>query len=51
MTPFSRVRESIRQRLLEQARGRRFDDWLAGVRREFAPKTAYAKGFGPTDGG
>lgn len=51
MTPFSRVREPIRQRLLEQARARRFDGWLAGVRREFAAKTAYAKGFGPTDGG
>jgi parvulin-like peptidyl-prolyl isomerase len=49
-TPFSRVRDSIRHRLLEQERARSFARWLAGVRREFAPKTAYAKGFAPGNG-
>jgi len=49
-TPFASVRESIRRRLLGEKRTRVFDRWLAGVDREFAPRTAYAAGFAPADG-
>lgn len=45
---FAQVRESIRRRLLSQARAERFNRWLAGVRAEFARKTAYAEGFAPS---
>ena len=46
---FAQVRDEIRGRLLSQARTARFDRWLAGVRAEFARKTAYAKGFAPSE--
>ena len=50
-TPFAAVREPIRRRLLGEKRTRTFNRWLDGVRREFAPKTAYSAGFAPEDGG
>lgn len=46
--PFAQVREAIRLRLLSGARTARFDRWLAGVRAEFAGRTAYAEGFAPS---
>jgi hypothetical protein len=50
-TPFATVRESIRSRLLAAKRTRVFNLWLAGVRDEFASRTAYAEGFAPAAGG
>ena len=50
-TPFATVRESIRSRLLAAKRTRVFNLWLAGVRNEFASRTAYAEGFAPAAGG
>ena len=50
-TPFATVREAIRRRLLGEKRTRVFNRWLAGVRSEFAPRTAYAEGFAPAVGG
>jgi hypothetical protein len=47
-TPFATVRESIRRRLLAEKRTLVFNEWLAGVRREFTPRTAYAVGFSPS---
>ncbi len=49
-TPFALVREAIRRKLLAQRRDRTFQRWLASVREEFAPRTAYADGFAPTGG-
>ena len=42
-TPFAAVREAIRRKLLAQGRDRDFPAWLASVREEFAPRTAYAR--------
>jgi hypothetical protein len=50
-TPFATVRESIRRRLLAAKRTRVFNLWLAGLRSEFASRTAYAEGFAPAAGG
>jgi hypothetical protein len=50
-TPFATLRESIRRRLLQAKRTRVFNQWLAGMRSEFASRTAYAEGFEPGDGG
>jgi hypothetical protein len=47
-TPFATVRESIRRQLLAAKRTRVFNEWLAGVRREFTPSTVYAEGFAPS---
>ncbi len=48
-TPFAAVRDAIRHKLLVQDRDRTFRRWLASIRAEFAPKTAYADGFAPAD--
>jgi parvulin-like peptidyl-prolyl isomerase len=50
-TPLAAVRESIRKQLLVQKRKQRYARWLASMRVEFAPKTAYAEGFAPANGG
>ena len=47
---FADVREAIRRKLLERRRGQMFQRWLAEMRAEFAPKTAYAEGFAPAQG-
>jgi len=47
IVPFNQVRETIRRRLLADARAAAFDRWLAGVRGEFARRTVYAEGFAP----
>jgi foldase protein PrsA len=49
MTPFAAVRDGIRRRLVRERRDRVFRHWLAGLRAEFAPETAYAEGFAPED--
>lgn len=46
--PFAQVRDTIRRRLLSQARTARFSQWLAGVHSQFARETAYAEGFAPS---
>ena len=48
-TPFAAVREAIRRTLLGQRREQAFRRWLASVRKDFAPKIAYAEGFAPGD--
>jgi hypothetical protein len=50
-TPFATVRESIRHRLLAKKRTRVFNQWLAGVRVEYAARTAFAEGFALAEGG
>ncbi len=46
-TPFSKVKEAIRQQLLQQKRTDVLDQWLAEVKKEYASKTSYATGFAP----
>jgi foldase protein PrsA len=49
-TPFARVRDGIRRRLLAQRRDQAFHRWLAKVQANFARRTAFADGFAPADG-
>lgn len=46
-TPFASVRDAIRRRLLAQRRAQSFQAWLARVRADLAPRTAFADGFSP----
>ena len=46
-TPFAKVKEAIRQQLLQQKRTDGLNVWLAGVKQEYASKTSYATGLAP----
>ena len=48
-TPFAAVRDGIRKRLLAERRARAFQRWLDETRAKFAARTAFARGFAPTD--
>ena len=46
-TPFTQVKEAIRQKLVLQKRSTALQAWLAGIQKEFASKTKYATGLAP----
>jgi foldase protein PrsA len=48
VTPFARVKQAIRQQLLQQKRSDALKRWLDGVKAEYASKTEYATGLAPT---
>jgi foldase protein PrsA len=48
-TPFARVRDGIRRRLLGLRRDQAFNRWLDGVRAKYARRTAFAEGFAPPE--
>jgi len=47
VTPFTRVKEAIRQQLLQQERSSSLQKWLAAMQAEFAKKVKYATGLAP----
>jgi parvulin-like peptidyl-prolyl isomerase len=47
VTPFSQVKEAIRQQLLQQQRADALQKWLDGVKKEFAAKITYGAGLAP----
>jgi parvulin-like peptidyl-prolyl isomerase len=49
--PFTKVKEVIRQQLVSDQRNNQLNDWYDGVKKEFASKTRYAKGFEPLQTG
>lgn len=49
--PFASVRDGIGRRLLAQRRAETFQAWLAKVKADLEPRTAYAAGFAPDNGG
>jgi foldase protein PrsA len=46
-TPFSQVKASIKQQLLQQKRDQTAQTWLDGVKKQYASKISYATGFAP----
>jgi foldase protein PrsA len=46
-TPFSQVKEAIRQQLLQQKRSAALQTWLEGVQKAYASKVSYATGLAP----
>ncbi len=46
--PFSKVKASIRQQLLQQKRTEAIQAWVAGVKKDYATKVRYAAGLAPT---
>jgi foldase protein PrsA len=46
-TPYSQVKEAIRQQLLQQERSDALKRWLDGVKAEYASKITYAAGLAP----
>jgi parvulin-like peptidyl-prolyl isomerase len=46
-TPFSQVKEAIRQQLLQQKRSESLQKWLDGVKKDYASKVSYATGLAP----
>jgi parvulin-like peptidyl-prolyl isomerase len=46
-TPFAKVRQSIRQQLLQTKKNQKMTDWVARTKKEFATKVDYAAGFAP----
>jgi parvulin-like peptidyl-prolyl isomerase len=49
--PFATVKEVIRQQLVSDQRNDKLNAWYEGVKKEFASKTTYAKGFEPLQTG
>jgi foldase protein PrsA len=49
--PFAQVKEVIRQQLVSDQRNDNLNDWYDGVKKEFASRTTYAKGFEPLQTG
>ncbi|HZO61607.1 MAG TPA: peptidylprolyl isomerase [Gaiellaceae bacterium] len=46
-TPFSQVKESIKQQLLQQKRNGALQTWLAALKKEYENKVSYASGLAP----
>ena len=46
-TPFAQVKESIRQQLLQQKRNDALQQWIDGLKKEYASKISYANGLAP----
>jgi foldase protein PrsA len=48
-TPFSQVKESIRQQLLQEKRNAELQKWLDALKKEYASKVSYANGLAPVE--
>ena len=48
-TPFAQVKESIRQKLLQDKRNGTLQKWLDAMKKEYAGKIAYANGLAPVE--
>jgi len=48
VTPLSSVKQSIQQQLLQQKKTAKMNSWVAGVKKEYAKKVAYASGYTPS---
>jgi foldase protein PrsA len=48
-TPFSQVKESIRQQLLQEKRNTQLQKWLDALKKEYASKISYANGLAPAE--
>jgi parvulin-like peptidyl-prolyl isomerase len=46
-TPFAKVKDSIRQQLLQTKKNEKMTSWVDATRKEFAKKIKYAKGYAP----
>jgi len=49
-TPYSQVKEAIRQQLLSQNKQKEMDKWLAGMKKDYCKKIGYASGYAPPPG-
>ncbi|MFL5921616.1 MAG: peptidylprolyl isomerase [Gaiellaceae bacterium] len=49
-TPFSQVKEAIRQQLLSQNKQKEMDKWLADMKKTYCKKIGYAQGYAPPPG-
>ena len=49
-TPYSQVKEAIRQQLLSQDKQKEMDKWLAGMKKTYCKKIGYAAGYAPPPG-
>jgi parvulin-like peptidyl-prolyl isomerase len=49
-TPYSQVKEAIRQQLLSQEKQKEMDKWLAGIKKSYCKEIGYAQGYAPPPG-
>jgi parvulin-like peptidyl-prolyl isomerase len=49
-TPFSQLKEAIRQQLLSQAQQKEMDKWLAKTKKSYCKTIGYQKGYAPPPG-
>src|SRR5262245_40593835 len=49
-TPYSQVKEAIRQQLLSQDKQKEMDKWLADMKKNYCKKIGYAEGYAPPPG-
>jgi parvulin-like peptidyl-prolyl isomerase len=49
-TPFSQLKEAIRQQLLSQDKQKEMDKWLANTKKSYCKKIGYQKGYAPPPG-
>ena len=49
-TPFSQVKEAIRQQLLSQDKQKEMDKWLADMKKSYCKKIGYQQGYAPPPG-
>jgi parvulin-like peptidyl-prolyl isomerase len=47
-TPFSQVKEAIRQQLLQEQKNKKMEKWVADMKKDLEDDTAYQVGFKPT---
>jgi foldase protein PrsA len=50
-TPFSQVKEAIRQQLLQERKQKKMTDWVNDIRKDFADDTTYQVGYAPPETG
>jgi parvulin-like peptidyl-prolyl isomerase len=49
-TPYSQVKEAIRQQLLSQNKQKEMDKWLADMKKTYCKEIGYAEGYAPPPG-
>jgi parvulin-like peptidyl-prolyl isomerase len=49
-TPYSQVKEAIRQQLLSQEKQKEMDKWLADIKKSYCKDIGYARGYAPPPG-
>jgi parvulin-like peptidyl-prolyl isomerase len=49
-TPYTQVKEAIRQQLLSQDKQKEMDKWLADMKKNYCKKIGYAQGYAPPPG-